>query len=775
LDNREDKPDAMKPGEPPIRPDANAKELPTSAVRAGQPPVDAFDDDEPEAPPRFLSPFNIGLLLVFVALVLYLSVKVQPSILQVWYWVKAGLGLSFIIFIHELGHFLAAKWCGVNVSAFSIGFGPPIPGCWYKWGDTTYKLGVLPLGGYVQMVGQVDGDESADDEDDPRSYRKKTVPQRMLIISAGVVMNAILAALCFIYVYEGPGKEHPTAKVSYLDAGGPAYQAGLRTGARISKIGDVDDPTFTDLMQVVINSMSGQKIPIVFEKPGQPAQSISIEPRLAGSDSKPVIGVIAPQRLKLVAKREGGHGPFDAGTSAAAADKFEYDDVIIGMSDPNDPAKVTDLPPDPFAPDSGMRDYFEFTRRLQLLVDKEITLRVQRGSGDKTATVDVKVKPMYRYDLGVVMKMGPIKMVRQKSPADGKVRIADSEKQKKADLIEAVTVAEADGTEIVYTGSTLDPERLPVQLKAWSARLDQAKFKGDRIVKLKVRRHQDGAQEFAMEDVNLVWDNDWRFDRVVALSPNSPMAIPELGLGYEIKSIVNHVRAKDSPFKVGDVIQNVRYELETFKEDDGKGDWLREDIEEGQWANVAFALLDVPHRFKKLEFKVKRSGEVQEIEVPFGIDETWPLPDRGWYLSADVRRVQASDPLQAISMGLKDTHNRMMEVFLNIRGMIFGRIGVKNIGGPITIAVGAAHFASLPWGEFVFFMGLISINLAVVNFLPIPILDGGHMVFLIYEWIRRKPATEAVRIWATYAGLAIIGCLMIFVFTLDINRFVFRR
>lgn len=70
-------------------------------------------------------------------------------------------------------------------------------------------------------------------------------------------------------------------------------------------------------------------------------------------------------------------------------------------------------------------------------------------------------------------------------------------------------------------------------------------------------------------------------------------------------------------------------------------------------------------------------------------------------------------------------------------------------------------------------MGLISINLAVVNFLPIPILDGGHMVFLIYEKIRGRPASEMFRVVATYIGLAMIGCLMLFVLYLDFRRWIF--
>ncbi len=185
-------------------------------------------------------------------------------------------------------------------------------------------------------------------------------------------------------------------------------------------------------------------------------------------------------------------------------------------------------------------------------------------------------------------------------------------------------------------------------------------------------------------------------------------------------------------------------------------------IEEGQWAHIS-NFFSSPVKFKKLELKIKRAGKEMEVEIPINADETWALPDRGWILASDTRRVKASDPVHAIGLGLKDTYNRMTEVFLNLRGMLTGRISFKNFGGPITIAKGAYLFASLDFTEFLFFLGLISINLAVVNFLPIPILDGGHMVFLIYEKIRGKPASEAVRVATTYAGLAMILCLMLFV------------
>src|SRR5204863_9967675 len=134
-------------------------------------------------------------------------------------------------------------YCNLHVTIFSIGFRPALPFCSYTWGETTYKLAVFPLGGYVQMVGQVDGDESSDgSEDDPRSYKNKSVWQRMAIISAGVVMNAILAFICFIIVFRGPGKDRGVAVVGSVDPGLPAYAEGPGTGDVIYHSGDVKDP-----------------------------------------------------------------------------------------------------------------------------------------------------------------------------------------------------------------------------------------------------------------------------------------------------------------------------------------------------------------------------------------------------------------------------------------------------------------------------------------------------------------------------------------------------
>ena len=95
---------------------------------------------------------------------------------------KVAVGLGFVIFIHELGHFLMAKWNGVKVEKFSIGFGPTLFG--FRRGETEYVIAALPLGGFVKMLGEGPEDE-ANKSTDPRAYPNKSVSARMAIISAG--------------------------------------------------------------------------------------------------------------------------------------------------------------------------------------------------------------------------------------------------------------------------------------------------------------------------------------------------------------------------------------------------------------------------------------------------------------------------------------------------------------------------------------------------------------------------------------------------------------
>ena len=155
--------------------------------------------------------------------------------------------LSIVILVHELGHFLVAKMNGIYVITFSMGFGPKI--LKFKWGETEYAISALPFGGYVKFAGEdadeggkKDGDEKVDDLDIPehRLYRNKNPYQRMSVVLAGPVMNAVLALLLYIFNIwsQGVFVREPDSIISGVVAGSPAEEAGILRGDRVIEIND---------------------------------------------------------------------------------------------------------------------------------------------------------------------------------------------------------------------------------------------------------------------------------------------------------------------------------------------------------------------------------------------------------------------------------------------------------------------------------------------------------------------------------------------------------
>src|SRR5437764_9640386 len=112
----------------------------------------------------------------------------------------------------------------------------------------------------------------------------------------------------------------------------------------------------------------------------------------------------------------------------------------------------------------------------------------------------------------------------------------------------------------------------------------------------------------------------------------------------------------------------------------------------------------------------------------------WPLADRGLAFEMDTRLQKADSLVQALAMGTQRTGRLISQIYQNLLAMANRRISFpKNASGPLSIAVVSYDIAGESLPMFIVFLGMISINLAVINFLPIPVLDGGHMVFLIYE------------------------------------------
>src|SRR5574337_106961 len=139
--------------------------------------------------------------------------------------------LGILIFIHELGHFVLAKLMGVGVEKFSLGFGPKLIGI--KKGETEYRISILPLGGYVKMVGEAPGEEVAE-RDLSKSFTHKPVGRRAAIVAAGPMMNLILAALLLPVIFmigvQVPAYLDREAIVGFVAPDEPAAKAGIREG-----------------------------------------------------------------------------------------------------------------------------------------------------------------------------------------------------------------------------------------------------------------------------------------------------------------------------------------------------------------------------------------------------------------------------------------------------------------------------------------------------------------------------------------------------------------
>ena len=155
-------------------------------------------------------------------------------VIKLWYILPAVLVFGFLIFIHEFGHYLCARACGVGIKEFSIGMGPRIGGWTSKRSAIKYSIRALPFGGYVSMLGE---DEESDDE---RSFSKKKIWQRMLIIVAGPVMNLVIGLLAMTVMVSAAGTLYST-EVEYRELSGIAISEanGLRSGDEILKIGKV--------------------------------------------------------------------------------------------------------------------------------------------------------------------------------------------------------------------------------------------------------------------------------------------------------------------------------------------------------------------------------------------------------------------------------------------------------------------------------------------------------------------------------------------------------
>jgi len=683
---------------------------------------------------------------------------------------EVAVGLGLVIFVHELGHFAVAKVCGVKVDKFFIGF--DIGGmklCSFRWGETLYGIGILPLGGYVKMLGQEDnpaqirkemerarqeaagqaaspeaagelsgGDNLAADKPlyDPRSYLAKSVPQRMAIISAGVIMNMIFALVFAIVAFRVGVKQSPTI-VGGVVPGGAAWQAGIRADDKVLEVAGRKVYNFRRMTEEVVNADLAHGIPLLIQRPGidAPLEIVVHAEELAGA---PRIGVVSSFELNI--RNEKNVLPFYPETAAANANgPFMPGDRIV---------QINDRP---------IRTFGQLQDFLTAHADENLTVTVARPKtpGEKEAgpedtnsvRISVPKSPMKQF--GLVMEMGPVAAVQIDSPA-AKVGI------QAGDLLKTV-----DGKPVA------DPMRLPDEFhKRAGAEIVLGLDRGGKPIEVKAKL--SSTTRYA--PLELV---------------DSPVALSELGLAYYVRSTVVRVEpgspAAAAGLLAGDRIIKAKIsppsavqiaELRKKYDNDDVGEGESEVTidfkdDERNWPPFLMSIQNaLPGT--TIEFTWRRDGtEMSGKAAPVPAKE-WFDPQRGWNLEPMMFVQKAGGFAEARQLGWQETVDATLVVYRTLHSVVGTKqISVRNFSGPWGIIKMALMQARLGFGNLLIFLTLLSANLAVINFLPIPVLDGGHMVLLLYEGIRGKPADERVQEVLTWIGLIFILALMIFVIGLD--------
>lgn len=746
------------------------------------------------------------------------SVGMTPVLAQVPAWIgnlgiflQVLIGFSIIIFVHELGHFLAAKWVGVRVDRFAVGFGYRLFG--YRrgegftfgnrpeygaeelrqrnYGETDYCFKALPFGGYVKMLGQDDIiiDEQTGEmqmTDDPRAFTNRPVGQRMVVVSAGVIFNLIFAAIALMagfmigrqveppviglvdYESAAYGKLLPGDRIVAADgkqlhefkdlqiaavfADGPMHLTVERNGDVLPKPVEVTPQrnervglTMLDVMPFLSARLTMPLAPVdglpnvrpgdrIVTVAGQPVESgldvfekfrssggkvleLGVERAVPGESSE-VETVKAYQRADLRISPSGVNGDISHAHILGMLRRRKVYYVA-----PNSPAADAGFEVGDVIADWGTISnplYDEIVDHIQEHANEPIRVVVLRGDEEVALTVT----PRRSFQLF------------RKTPVRVGVSFASGEENRAvvADVVEgspATGLAMPRGARLVAVGGE------PVV--AWR----------DVVNRL---------FDLAGQTVGIEYEYGGERSSGQLRVPSSVVNELNLPATAVIKSIAGQDEIELPPAGGSD-----KPRLLQLPSPEAVRELLARHV--GETVDVVYLTSPIDGTEQRhANFAVQADNLdpwQMRIQYAFDLSQFRPLREE---LSA------GGNPWVALQMGLNTVGNKISEVYLFLRGLATRDVSVEHVAGPVGIFAVAFEEAKSSWTDLVFLMAFLSINLAVINFLPLPVMDGGLMVFLLIEKIKGKPLSLKAQMISTLVGLAAILLIALLVTIQDISR-----
>lgn len=638
--------------------------------------------------------------------------------------------LAELVFFHELGHFLAAKGCGVYCDRFSIGMPPRLFGI--RLGETDYCVGAVPIGGYVRMAGQEDAPKSDEEREEEfghvppeRWLINKPKWQRAVVFAAGPFMNLVLGIAMYAVV-AAVGEEVPETKVDNriggIEPGSPAASAPLyRIVADAGSIDYTGEPDAVgwqtaDRILAINNDKVTSIADVAFNAILGAGSVLEVAIERTGPDGT-LTRYMSPVEPK---KPEGGkYVRFGVAPFASAWVTHVQDDSPAAEAGVQAGDTITRL-------NGKMVDMITFADAMAETVDGEIVeLELERDS--ETIATKARSRRTGRFD-----------RVSFDPPHNWSVHYRES--------LPLEVVFEDDAFQ-AETGLT----------------------QGLRIVEI------DGETATSARIIELY-----------ETQPDSPVSVTFeysgrlFGLFGTAKSAARDVTAKQLTQAVTSFDLNAPPVVFSVDQDvaDETGLKRKDIILEVDGQPATWALLDQLAQTRmgeQLELTVKRPaigwGFLRKEEELTGTVRVHAAGEIGVALS--VKSVfHRVPPAQVVPEAFRLGYQALARTMKTLWLLITGTLSPRDLGGPVMIFQVTTEAARLGYSWLIEITAFISINLCVFNLLPLPVLDGGHLAILGLETVCRKPIAPKVLERVQQAGILSILALFLYITANDIHRIV---